>query len=73
MTQPNFAQVSREELRGYMLELLDDEQAFHAYMDRQLPSLFWHVEPLGIYKTPIALLKSLRESKKIKQGRASGV
>jgi SOS response regulatory protein OraA/RecX len=34
MTQPNFHEMSREELRAYMLEHRDDEQAFHAYMDR---------------------------------------
>lgn len=34
MTQPNFEQMSRKELRTYILEHRDDEQAFHAYMDR---------------------------------------
>lgn len=34
MTQPNFAQMSREEFRAYRFEHRDDEQAFHAYMDK---------------------------------------
>ncbi|MGH8003065.1 MAG: DUF6887 family protein [Brasilonema sp.] len=34
MTQLNFYQMSRAELRTYILEHRDDEQAFHAYMDK---------------------------------------
>ncbi|MBW4632243.1 MAG: hypothetical protein KME30_10170 [Iphinoe sp. HA4291-MV1] len=34
MTQLNFQQMSRAELRAYILEHRDDEQAFHAYMDK---------------------------------------
>lgn len=30
MTQPNFEQMSRKELRTYILEHRDDEEAFHA-------------------------------------------
>jgi SOS response regulatory protein OraA/RecX len=34
MTQSNFDEMSREELRAYLLDHRDDEAAFHAYMDR---------------------------------------
>lgn len=34
MTQINFDKMSRAELRAYVLDHRDDEQAFHAYMDR---------------------------------------
>lgn len=34
MTQPNFHQMSRTELRAYILKHRDDERAFHAYMDK---------------------------------------
>ncbi len=34
MTQLNFHSMSRTELRAYILEHRDDEQAFHAYMDK---------------------------------------
>ncbi len=34
MTQPNFDEMSRAELRAYVLEHRDDEEAFHAYVDR---------------------------------------
>ena len=34
MTQLNFHEMSRTELRAYILEHRDDEQAFHAYMDK---------------------------------------
>jgi len=33
MPQLNFHSMSRTELRAYILEHQDDEQAFHAYMD----------------------------------------
>ncbi len=31
---PNFEAMNRKELRQYILEHRDDEQAFYAYMDR---------------------------------------
>jgi hypothetical protein len=31
--KPNFAAMSRTELRAYMLEHRDDDDAFYAYMD----------------------------------------
>ena len=34
MTQLNYHSMSRAELRAYILEHRDDEQAFHAYMDK---------------------------------------
>lgn len=34
MTQPNFEAMSRKQLRAYILEHRDDEQAFRVYMDR---------------------------------------
>ncbi|MBD2306062.1 hypothetical protein H6G17_11110 [Chroococcidiopsis sp. FACHB-1243] len=34
MTQPNFEAMSRKELRAYILEHREDEQAFRVYMDR---------------------------------------
>jgi hypothetical protein len=34
MTQPNFDDLNREQLRAYMLEHRNDEVAFHAYMAR---------------------------------------
>ncbi|AFY76193.1 MAG: hypothetical protein IGR93_02490 [Hydrococcus sp. C42_A2020_068] len=34
MTQPNFYQMSRTELRAYILKHKDDKRAFHAYMDK---------------------------------------
>jgi hypothetical protein len=46
MTQPNFAQMNREELRVYMLEHRDDEVAFHAYIDKLA------TEPVLAHGTP---------------------
>jgi SOS response regulatory protein OraA/RecX len=34
MTHPDFNQMTREELLAYLLEHRDDEEVFHAYMDR---------------------------------------
>lgn len=41
MTQPNFEQMSREELRAYLLEHRDDEAVFHAYMDKLAREAVW--------------------------------
>jgi hypothetical protein len=32
--KPNFTAMSRKELRAYILENRDDDEAFYAYMDR---------------------------------------
>jgi hypothetical protein len=32
--KPNFAAMSRKELRAYILEHRDDDEAFYAYMDK---------------------------------------
>ena len=34
MIQPDYKQMTRAELREYMLAHRDDEQAFHTYMDK---------------------------------------
>lgn len=34
MTKPNFDEMSRMELRTYVLAYRDDEEAFHTYVDR---------------------------------------
>jgi hypothetical protein len=34
MTKPNFDQMTRQELRAYVLQHRDDEEAFHALCDR---------------------------------------
>ncbi len=34
MTKPNFQQMSKKELRDYVLAHRDDQEAFHAYADR---------------------------------------
>jgi hypothetical protein len=34
MIQPDYKQMNRSDLREYMLTHRDDEQAFHAYMDK---------------------------------------
>jgi len=47
MTNPNFESMTRRELRDYMLENRNDDDAFHAYMDRlyALPNKVWHPAP----------------------------
>lgn len=34
MTKPNFQEMSEEELRAYVLSHRNDDEAFHAYVDR---------------------------------------
>ncbi|NJO39229.1 MAG: hypothetical protein HC769_37125 [Cyanobacteria bacterium CRU_2_1] len=34
MTKPNFATMSKQELRAYVLEHREDNEAFHALMDK---------------------------------------
>jgi hypothetical protein len=35
MTKPNFQQMSLEQLRAYILEHRNDDEAFHIYIDRR--------------------------------------
>ncbi|MEH2163585.1 MAG: hypothetical protein V7K38_21740 [Nostoc sp.] len=35
MTKPNFQQMSLEQLRTYILEHRNDDEAFHIYIDRR--------------------------------------
>jgi hypothetical protein len=39
--KPNFAAMSLKELRAYMLEHRDDNEAFYAYMDRSKAEGTW--------------------------------
>lgn len=41
-----FAEISRQELREYILKNRDDDEAFHVYMDRAL------AQPGTIYPAP---------------------
>ncbi|MCU0570407.1 MAG: hypothetical protein MUF49_28025 [Oculatellaceae cyanobacterium Prado106] len=34
MTHPNFEEMTRAELRAYLLSHPDDDEVFHAYMDK---------------------------------------
>lgn len=34
MNKPNFAEMTKAELRAYVLEHRKDDEAFHAFMDR---------------------------------------
>lgn len=47
MTNPNFESMTRRELRNYILENRNDDDAFRAYMDRieALPNKVWHPAP----------------------------
>ncbi len=51
MTKPNFVEMSFQELRAYVLEHRDDDEAFYAFNDRMqlLP------------KTPIQSEEQLRQ------------
>lgn len=74
MTQPNFEQMSRKELRAYMLEHRDDEQAFHAYMDRLATEPVLARGTIEDLQDPSRFGEILERVKKIKQeGRASDV
>ncbi|GAA6623096.1 DUF6887 family protein [Scytonema sp. NUACC26] len=59
MTKLNFYTMSREELRAYVLEHRDDEEAFQALMDKlqELP---------GVEITSIEQLSQIIESKRDK-------
>ncbi len=67
MTQTNFEQMSREELRAYLLEHRGNEAAFHAYMDRLA------TEPVLAHGTsedaqdPIRFMAIFEKAQKIKQ------
>ncbi len=74
MTQPNFEQMSRKELRAYMLEHRDDEQAFHAYMDRLATEPVLARGTIEDLQDPSRFGEILERVNKIKQeGRASDV
>jgi hypothetical protein len=46
MSKPNFAAMTRKELRTYILEHREDDEAFQVYMDRVT------AEPSEIYPAP---------------------
>ncbi|BAY98846.1 hypothetical protein NIES37_28240 [Tolypothrix tenuis PCC 7101] len=43
MTQPNFQQMPLEQLRVYILEHRNDDEAFHVYIDRKRAQSSNHV------------------------------
>ena len=67
MTKPNFDEMSRMELRTYVLAHRDDEEAFHIYVDRLA------TEPVLARGTPedaqdpVRFAEILERVKKIKQ------
>ncbi len=69
MTQSNFDPMSREELRAYMLEHRDDEQAFHAYMDRLATEPVLAHGTIEDLQNPDRFAEILERVKKIKQER----
>jgi SOS response regulatory protein OraA/RecX len=69
MTQPNFEQMSRKELRAYMLEHRDDEQAFHAYMDRLANEPVLARGTIEDLQDPSRFAEILERVEKIKQER----
>jgi hypothetical protein len=48
--KPNFAAMSRKELRAYLLKHRDDDEAFYALMDKlnQQPNRTWFPAPKSI-------------------------
>jgi hypothetical protein len=50
MTDSNFESMTRRELRNYILENRNDDDAFRAYMDRleAIPNKVWHPAPKSI-------------------------
>ncbi|MEH2141936.1 DUF6887 family protein [Nostoc sp.] len=50
MTKPNFAAMSKSELKAYLLEHRNDAEAFHALMDKiasEPNQTFYTVEEVG--------------------------
>lgn len=72
MTQPNFEQMSRAQLRDYVLKHRDDEAAFHAYMDRLATEPVLARGTPEDARDPVRFAEILERVKKMKQeGRAS--
>lgn len=69
MTQPNFDQMSRAELRAYMLEHRDDERDFYAYMDRLATKPVLAHGTIEDLQDPGRFAEILEQVKKIKQER----
>ena len=67
MTQPNFHQMSRTELRAYILEHRNDERAFHAYMDKLATEPILATGTLEDLKAPDRFAELLEKMQKIKQ------
>lgn len=69
MTQPNFDQMSRVELRAYVLKHRDDEEAFHAYVDRLATEPVLARGTPEDARDPVRFAEILEQVKKIKQER----
>lgn len=69
MTQPNFDEMSRAELRAYVLEHRDDEEAFHAYVDRLATEPVLARGTPEDARDPVRFAEIVERVKKIKQER----
>jgi hypothetical protein len=69
MTQPNFDEMSRAELRAYVLEHRDDEEAFHAYVDRLATEPVLARGTPDDARDPVRFAEIVERVKKIKQER----
>jgi len=71
MTQPNFDEMSRAELRAYVLEHRDDEEAFHAYVDRLATEPILARGTPEDARDPVRFAEIVERAKKIKQERTN--